>query len=265
MTSHVVASALEAARTALGTFVEAEMRRLYGDAWERVVRSSVPTAPAERDLDLSALLGAMLNNWGTFRNRLSPMDRALIGELRETRNLWAHQEAFSDEDTRRALDTTSRLLRSIGATAEVDLVEILSRQMGNDRTAARVLPKPPPCTDGHKRRWSMPPARQLAPTIASGSSGFTLDDIVRCLNDQQVRATYGAVAQVAGGLAQSIGARLGGAAGRRPEASWVVNAATGLPTGYQRSEMHPALNHRAEVLHTGEQLRRRLQRWKTEQ
>src|ERR1700686_4430826 len=59
-----------------------------------------------------------------------------------------------------------------------------------------------------------------------------LDDVVAYLNAAQVRATYGAVAALVGGIAQSIGAGPGGLEGRRWEASWVVNAETGLPTGY---------------------------------
>lgn len=64
-----------------------------------------------------------------------------------------------------------------------------------------------------------------------------LDEILRFLNEQQIRATYGAVAAVLGVIPQSFGARLGP---RHIAASWIVNAQSGLPTGYQPREMHPA-------------------------
>lgn len=56
-----------------------------------------------------------------------------------------------------------------------------------------------------------------APSTLRGPSSvgvLSLDEIVAYLNDQRIRATYGAVADVVGGIAQSIGARLGGAYGR---------------------------------------------------
>src|SRR5579862_7851603 len=70
----------------------------------------------------------------------------------------------------------------------------------------------------------------------SASAIYTLQDIVRFLNEEKVRATYGAVAEVVGGIAQGIGARLDRLYSRSPEASWVVNAETGFPTGYSLHE-----------------------------
>jgi len=89
-----------------------------------------------------------------------------------------------------------------------------------------------------------------------------LDEVLRFLNSEQIRATYGAVAGVVGGIPQSIGARLGH---RRPEASWVVNANTKLPTGYAPAEMHPALRRTQDVIESGSELRQRMARWKERQ
>jgi hypothetical protein len=65
--------------------------------------------------------------------------------------------------------------------------------------------------------------------VAEGDEPFSLLEILRFLNDQQIRATYGAVGDAVGVIARNVGARLGY---RRPEASWVVSAANGWPTGY---------------------------------
>ena len=48
-----------------------------------------------------------------------------------------------------------------------------------------------------------------------------------------------------------MGAMLGA---RRPEASWVVNADTGLPTDYEQSDWHPDLLASSDVIRTGREL-----------
>jgi hypothetical protein len=106
-----------------------------------------------------------------------------------------------------------------------------------------------------KRLFGMTQA-QRAP---SGDLELTLQEVLAFLNDQEVRATYGAVAEVVGGIPQSIGARLGR---RRVAASWVVNASSGMPTGYERREMHPALIKRSEIIRSGTEQRKRLEIWR---
>src|SRR5260221_14386968 len=83
---------------------------------------------------------------------------------------------------------------------------------------------------------------------ATKAETIRLDDIVAYLNAAEVRATYGAVAELVGGIAQSIGGRLGGLAGRRKEASWFVNAKTGLPTNYPPEHLHPALTRSRDII-----------------
>lgn len=79
-----------------------------------------------------------------------------------------------------------------------------------------------------------------------------LREIVDYLNRQKIRATYGAVGEAIGVPARSIGGMLGG---KRPEVSWVVNAATELPTGYAPSQYHPDLRSRSRVIRDGNELR----------
>ena len=57
----------------------------------------------------------------------------------------------------------------------------------------------------------------------------------------------------------SMGARLGS---RCAEASWVVSAATGMPTDYAKDEMHPALFRERELISSGAELMRRLKEWR---
>jgi hypothetical protein len=93
--------------------------------------------------------------------------------------------------------------------------------------------------------------------MKAGAVGLT--EILQFLNDEQIRATDGAVAGVLGVPARSIGAALGT---RRAEASWVVNADTDLPTDYDPAECHPALLARPDIIRTANELTLRLSIWK---
>ncbi|MGF1740155.1 hypothetical protein L4C34_03550 [Vibrio profundum] len=73
----------------------------------------------------------------------------------------------------------------------------------------------------------------------------TLNQIIGYLNENGIRATYGAVADVLGVNAQSVGMLLGE---RRPEVSWVVNRKTGMPTGYLIEECAYNLLSRQEII-----------------
>jgi alkylated DNA nucleotide flippase Atl1 len=86
-----------------------------------------------------------------------------------------------------------------------------------------------------------------------------LTDILQCLNDTRSRATYGAVASVLGVPPRSLGARLGD---RRPEAPWVVNSETRLPTDYEQTDWHPNLLATNGVIRTGHELALHLTLWR---
>lgn len=110
---------------------------------------------------------------------------------------------------------------------------------------------------------SHPPKRRRAAVHDNRhTSTILLNEIVGYLNAAQLRATYGAVAELVGGIAQSVGDRLGGVAGRRPEASWVVNSETEMPTGYLPEQWHPALRQSSHVIRNGDELWQRLEEWK---
>jgi hypothetical protein len=131
-------------------------------------------------------------------------------------------------------------------------------------------PMPDRCKHGMDSRFcslcasaSRPTRRQTNAKVNTSTTGtYELRDIVRYLNEAQVRATYGAVAELVGGIARGIGARLTALYSRSPEASWVVSAESGLPTGYAASERHPALLKDRHIIKDGDELRRRLAEWK---
>lgn len=80
---------------------------------------------------------------------------------------------------------------------------------------------------------------------------------VEFLQRNRIRATYTALADAVDVPPRSLGRLLGE---RCPLASWIVNASTGKPTGYQVGEMHQELFTNPEVIATGEDLVRRMRR-----
>ena len=86
---------------------------------------------------------------------------------------------------------------------------------------------------------------------------MSLHLILDCLNRERIRCTYGAVADVIGGVARGVSQRL---EAKDPRNSWIVNKDTGEPTGYLDSQKHPALHQSAQVITTGEELRDLLKR-----
>ncbi len=93
---------------------------------------------------------------------------------------------------------------------------------------------------------SVPHVDELGRTLEATP---TVQQILDCLNRAKTRATYGAVADLIGGLPRSVGQRLGA---RRPEASWVVSGASGLPSGYAPEELHPDLTDSPLIISGGE-------------
>ncbi len=74
--------------------------------------------------DASALISVVLDHWQTvFRDELKSTGRNLIGEARDWRNKWAHQEPFSHDDAYRALDSVERLLAMIDAAQASEVGE----------------------------------------------------------------------------------------------------------------------------------------------
>ena len=83
----------------------------------------------------------------------------------------------------------------------------------------------------------------------------TVVRILDSLQGNRIRATYGAVGQVIGRQARSVGSVLGE---RCPKAAWVVRRDTGQPTGYAEHQKHAELCIRCEIISDGEELIRRM-------
>ena len=117
-----VGKALELLREGLREFVGRELNAYHGKYWITEVTAGWRndlTWPADQDephLDIAAILRLMWDQWNlVFRQTLGHAERSLVSELRDHRNKWAHQQAFSGDDTYRALDSAARLLTAVSA------------------------------------------------------------------------------------------------------------------------------------------------------
>jgi len=126
-----VGKALRLLREGLGPYVKREMRSVHGDRWVQVAWQSLHGfRPSERPGepnwdDVQTHLKLMWEQWNSvFKRTLGHAERALVSELRDVRNRWAHQEAFSTDDAYRAIDSVGRLLQAVSAE-EVSEVEKL--------------------------------------------------------------------------------------------------------------------------------------------
>lgn len=92
--------------------------------------------------DVQVHLRAITEQGYHFREILSRAQQGFASELRETRNLWAHNEPFSSDDASRALDTMERLLRAVGAVDSAEDVRKLradlQRTVFEDQTRKQV-------------------------------------------------------------------------------------------------------------------------------
>ena len=115
-----VGKALELLQQGLQPYVQREMEAEYRAAWLKQAAYSLHKddawAESEPFLDAQALLVIMWDHWSSvFKETLGFAERAIVSELREVRNKWAHQEPFSTDDAYRALDSMARLLTAISA------------------------------------------------------------------------------------------------------------------------------------------------------
>lgn len=92
--------------------------------------------------DVQVQLRAITEQGYHFKDVLSRAQQGFASELRETRNLWAHNEPFSSDDASRALDTIERLLHAVGAVdsaADVRKLRVdLQRTVFEDQTRKQV-------------------------------------------------------------------------------------------------------------------------------
>ena len=123
-----VGKALDLLKDGLRPFVERHFEAEYGPKW-RVTAAEVLQANGDLKLDVSAFLKLIWFEWdNVFKTVLGHAERSLVSELRDIRNKWTHQEAFSTDDAYRAIDDVYRLLTAVSAP-EAQEVERLKNEL----------------------------------------------------------------------------------------------------------------------------------------
>ena len=122
-TNHArVGEALDTLNKGLRPFVERELRAAFKDTWEQTVSAilrkdggAVKSATGgEINWDTQNLLLIMWETWsGVFRNTLGHTERAIVSELREVRNRWAHQTALMNNGAANCVNRPWRLLKAL--------------------------------------------------------------------------------------------------------------------------------------------------------
>lgn len=121
---------IEIARThalpPLKRFVEQAMLRKLGASWIQQVRKRIHTQlrPSRPNLDLYLCLRVIEKFWNDVFQSMARDSalRPLAHEAIAIRNNYAHDKAFPIDDAIRALDTFSRLLGTIGAHQQADII-----------------------------------------------------------------------------------------------------------------------------------------------
>ena len=133
--SERVGKALEILKDGLRPYVERELKATYKDRWVETAMPGLPDwqRPGKEgkglNWDTQALLQVMCELWNDcFKKILGPSERSLAFELRDVRNKWAHQKAFSTDDAYRAIDSVSRLLAAVSAE-QVEAVEQMKAEI----------------------------------------------------------------------------------------------------------------------------------------
>ncbi len=128
LTNHErVGKGMDLLKAGLAAFAEREFKTRHHDKFADETRRYVADdrLNGNRPLaewDVSALLKLMWEAWNdVFGRTLGRAERSLVSELRDHRNRWAHQEAFSGDDAYRALDSAHRLLLAVSAPEAVEV------------------------------------------------------------------------------------------------------------------------------------------------
>ncbi|MHC6219826.1 DUF3320 domain-containing protein [Arthrobacter sp. MMS24-S77] len=138
-----VGRALDTLAAGLGPYISAHLGGLApGISWPKLLEhkdASAGKAPKSyAATDLSVQLRVMTESLGSlgYPFNLGHDARSYTSELRQMRNLWAHNEAFDNADTYRALDTAGRLAKCLKLDdAEQSVAALLEEYRTKDKGA----------------------------------------------------------------------------------------------------------------------------------
>ncbi len=129
-----ISKAMDLLKVGIAPYVEREMTSIYAEQALMQARTYLGEDRLLVDKpftewDVAALLKLMWESWNSvFKQTLGFAERSLVSELRDVRNKWAHQQAFTSDDADRALDSAARLLTAISA-AQADEVNKMKMEL----------------------------------------------------------------------------------------------------------------------------------------
>ena len=150
-----ISRALDLLRDGLQPKCEDTWQGFYGDGWLKTVNGRLHTPDRNPSTeDAAFLFKGMKATWQeVFGHGFPPAIRALVFEVADARNSWAHQQALSTDDTARALDSMERLLEAFGNLDERqqirNLRRDLMRQMVEEESRAERRKTAAKPTEGH--------------------------------------------------------------------------------------------------------------------
>jgi hypothetical protein len=163
-TRTIVRAGLDELKPHLRSYLERELKRAYGEAYAAHERKLVRNG----DPDVQALLSAMADHWDrVFSKKLRYVDWGRLHELKQARNLWAHEQPISLDQAYRSLDTMELFLEAIEATdARASIAEFKNevrlRQVAE--LTATALAEPPRDT---RSRGAAPESAEQRPAGAA--------------------------------------------------------------------------------------------------
>ena len=126
-----VDKALKLLRGGLGPVCESTWQGFYGEGWLQQVNSKFrdPRSNGSTD-DVAFLLTGIKVTWNeVFSHGFDPSVRSMVFAIAKIRNVWAHQQDFSDDDTWYALDSMERLLKEFKADKQRDQIRTIRRDL----------------------------------------------------------------------------------------------------------------------------------------
>ncbi len=172
-----ISRALGLLRDGLRPKCEDTWRGFYGNGWLETVNGRLHTPESNPSVgDAAFLFKGMKATWQeVFGHGFGPAIRALVFEVADARNSWAHQQSLSTDDTVRALDSMERLLEAFGNLDERrqirNLRRDLMRQMVEEESRAERRKTAAKPTEGHPTAGLTPWREIIAPhaDVAEGN------------------------------------------------------------------------------------------------